>query len=125
MKLHGNARTCPNSRRLLIERVLEEGWSVSAAAAAARQVSHSEREVGKPGLDLARDIPLRSPRQLSMTKVQAMGKAATWPQPNGRRDPIWWLVLVHTLHAVLNEWMNKQMDVVLMMMSDDGAPSVW
>jgi transposase len=35
MKLHGNARTCPNSRRLLIERVIEEGWSVSGAAAAA------------------------------------------------------------------------------------------
>lgn len=35
MKLHGNARTCPNSRRLLIERVLGEGWSVSAAAEAA------------------------------------------------------------------------------------------
>jgi transposase len=35
MKLHGNARTCPNSRRLLVERVIEEGWAVSAAAAAA------------------------------------------------------------------------------------------
>ena len=35
MKLHGNARTCPNSRRLLIERVIEEDWAVSAAAAAA------------------------------------------------------------------------------------------
>jgi transposase len=35
MKLHGNARTCPNSRRLLIERVVQEGWSVSDAAAAA------------------------------------------------------------------------------------------
>jgi AraC-like DNA-binding protein len=35
MKPHGNARTCPNSRRLLIERVIEEEWSVSATAAAA------------------------------------------------------------------------------------------
>lgn len=35
MKLHGNARTCPNSRRLLAEQVIEEGWSVAAAAAAA------------------------------------------------------------------------------------------
>jgi molybdenum-dependent DNA-binding transcriptional regulator ModE len=42
MKLHGNARTCPNSRRLLIERVIEEGWSVSGAAAAA---GISERSV--------------------------------------------------------------------------------
>jgi transposase InsO family protein len=35
MKLHGNARTCPNSRRLLVCRVLEQGWSVTAAAEAA------------------------------------------------------------------------------------------
>jgi hypothetical protein len=35
MKLHGNARTCPRSRRLLVERVRVQGWSVAAAAAAA------------------------------------------------------------------------------------------
>jgi len=35
MKLHGNARTCPNSRRLLVDRVLEQGWSVAASAEAA------------------------------------------------------------------------------------------
>ena len=35
MKLHANARTCPNSRRLLAERVLDQGWSYSAAAEAA------------------------------------------------------------------------------------------
>ena len=35
MKLHGNARTCPNSRRLLVCRVLDEGWSLVEAAAAA------------------------------------------------------------------------------------------
>ena len=35
MKLHGNARTCPNSRRLLIERVIVKDWPVPAAAAAA------------------------------------------------------------------------------------------
>ena len=34
MKLHANARTCPNSRRLLVERV-EAGWSLMEAAAAA------------------------------------------------------------------------------------------
>ena len=33
MKLHANARTCPNSRRLLVERVLDGGWSVREAAA--------------------------------------------------------------------------------------------
>ncbi len=28
MKLHANARTCPKSRRLLVDR-LEEGWSLA------------------------------------------------------------------------------------------------
>lgn len=35
MKLHGNARTCPKSRRLLVERIDSRIWSVAAAAAAA------------------------------------------------------------------------------------------
>jgi transposase len=35
MKLHGNARTCPRSRRLLVERIEREGWSRPAAAEAA------------------------------------------------------------------------------------------
>ena len=34
MKLHGNARTCLHSRLLIVERVLEQGWTVAAAAAA-------------------------------------------------------------------------------------------
>ena len=39
MKLHGNARTCPNSRRLLVERVIEEGWSVATTERATYDVS--------------------------------------------------------------------------------------
>jgi transposase InsO family protein len=35
MKLHGNARTCPHSRRLAVERVELEGWALAAAAEAA------------------------------------------------------------------------------------------
>ncbi len=80
MKLHGNARTCPNSRRLLAERVIEEGWSVSAAAAAA---GISERTVyrwlgryrqqGARGLIDRSSRPLRSPRQLPAAKVRAIG----------------------------------------------------
>jgi transposase InsO family protein len=35
MKLHANARTCPKSRALIAGRVLEEGWSLAAAAEAA------------------------------------------------------------------------------------------
>ena len=35
MRLHRNARTCPNSRVLIARRVLEEGWTLAAAAEAA------------------------------------------------------------------------------------------
>ena len=35
MTLHRNARTCPSSRRLIAQRVLEEGWTLTAAAEAA------------------------------------------------------------------------------------------
>jgi uncharacterized protein YerC len=35
MKLHGNARTCPHSRLVAVRRVLEEGWTLTAAAEAA------------------------------------------------------------------------------------------
>jgi transposase InsO family protein len=79
MKLHGNARTCPNSRRLLIERVIEEDWSVSAAAAAAgisertvyRWLSRFRQE-GAQGLIDRSSRPLRSPGQLPAEKVQAI-----------------------------------------------------
>jgi transposase InsO family protein len=35
MKLHASATTCPNSRRLISRRVLEQGWTLTAAAEAA------------------------------------------------------------------------------------------
>jgi leucine-zipper of insertion element IS481 len=35
MKLHANAHTCPKSRRLLVSRIEEEGWLLTAAAEAA------------------------------------------------------------------------------------------
>ena len=35
MQLHGNARTCPHSRRLLVRRVGREGWTLAQAAEAA------------------------------------------------------------------------------------------
>ena len=34
-KLHANARTCPHSRRLAVDRVEVEGWTLAAAAGAA------------------------------------------------------------------------------------------
>ena len=35
MKIHANAKTCVNSRRLLVRRIEEDGWSLMEAAAAA------------------------------------------------------------------------------------------
>jgi transposase InsO family protein len=79
MKLHGNARTCPNSRRLLVGRVIDEGWSVSAAAAAAGVSERTVyrwlgrfRQEGSDGLVDRSSRPLRSPRQLPAAKVRAI-----------------------------------------------------
>jgi transposase InsO family protein len=79
MKLHGNARTCPNSRRLLVERVLEQGWSVTAAAEAAGVTERTVyrwlrrwREEGAAGLLDRSSRPHRSPRRLAQAKVEAI-----------------------------------------------------
>jgi transposase InsO family protein len=79
MKLHGNARTCPNSRRLLVERVESQNWSVMAAAAAAGVSERTVwrwlkrwRERGEPGLLDRSSRPLRSPRRLAAAKVDAI-----------------------------------------------------
>ncbi len=44
MDIHANARTCPNSRKLLVKRIEEEGWSLMPAAEAA---GISERTAAK------------------------------------------------------------------------------
>jgi transposase InsO family protein len=79
MKLHGNARTCPNSRRLLIERVIVRDWSVSAAAAAAGVSQRTVyrwlarfRQEGNEGLLDRSSRPHRSPQQLPAEKIEAI-----------------------------------------------------
>ena len=79
MKLHANARTCPNSRRLLVERVLEEGWSVTAAAEAAGVSERSARKwigrwqaEGAAGLEDRSSAPKRRPTQLPVEAVKAI-----------------------------------------------------
>ncbi len=77
MKLHGNARTCPNSRRLLVDRVIEEGWSVTAAAEAAgvsertvyRWLARWRRE-GSEGLLDRGSRPHHSPARLPQSRVE-------------------------------------------------------
>jgi len=79
MKLHGNARTCPKSRQLLVSRVLREGWSVAAAAEAAGVTERTVyrwlrrwREEGELGLSDRSCRPHRSPKRLSAAKVDAI-----------------------------------------------------
>jgi transposase InsO family protein len=81
MRLHGNARTCPKSRRLLVDRVEREGWSVAAAAAAAGVSERTVwrwlkryREEGAAGLCDRSSRPLRSPARLAAAKVDALEK---------------------------------------------------
>jgi transposase InsO family protein len=79
MKLHANARTCPNSRRLIVKRIEEEGWSLAAAAEAA---GVSERTVAKwlarwraegvAGLADRSSRPKRSPDRISSGRVAAI-----------------------------------------------------
>ena len=79
MKLHGNARTCPNSRRLLVARVLEQGWSVTAAAEAAGVTERTVwrwlkrwRAEGEAGLLDRSSRPRRSPSRLAAATVEAI-----------------------------------------------------
>ena len=77
MKLHGNARTCLHSRSLIVRRVLEEGWTLAAAAEAAgvsvRTVSKwlaRFRAEGADGLLDRLSVPARVPRRTPEERVE-------------------------------------------------------
>jgi len=79
MKLHGNARTCPNSRRLLVDRVCDQSWSVAAAAQAAGISERTAyrwmarwREQGAEGLMDRSSAPKRIPHRTPADRVQAI-----------------------------------------------------
>jgi len=74
MKLHGNSRTCPHSRLVIVRRVGEQGWTLAAAAEAAgvsvRTVSKWLRRYRSEGEDGLLDrssapgsIPHRTPEE--------------------------------------------------------------
>ena len=78
MKLHGNARTCPRSRRLLVER-LDRGWTLRRAAAAAGVSERTAakwrarwRAEGERGLLDRSSRPLRQPRRTPLDRVEAI-----------------------------------------------------
>jgi transposase InsO family protein len=77
MKLHRKARTCPNSRRLIASRVMEEGWSLRSAAEAAGVSEPTARKwvararAGE-SLEDRSSRPHRSPKQLPKRLVEAV-----------------------------------------------------
>jgi transposase InsO family protein len=79
MKIHANARTCPNSRRLLIKRIEEESWSLMVAAEAAGISERSARKwlarwraEGEAGLLDRSSAPRRVPSRLPADRLQAV-----------------------------------------------------
>jgi len=79
MKLHANARTCPKSRRLLIRRIEEEGWSLVVAAEAAGISERSARKwlarwraEGEAGLADRSSAPKRVPSRLGADRLEAI-----------------------------------------------------
>jgi transposase InsO family protein len=76
MKLQANARICPHSRRLAVDRVEREGWTLAAAAEAAgvsvRTVSKWRRRYrveGAPGLLDRCSVPSLVPARTSEERV--------------------------------------------------------
>jgi transposase InsO family protein len=79
MKIHANARTCPNSRRLLIKRIEEENWSLMVAAEAAGISERSARKwlarwraEGEAGLVDRSSAPKRVPSRLPGDRLEAI-----------------------------------------------------
>jgi transposase InsO family protein len=79
MKLHANARTCPKSRRLLVDRVQRERWSVMEAAEAAGITDRTARRwlarwraEGSAGLLDRSSAPKRIPHKTPPDRVSAI-----------------------------------------------------
>ena len=79
MRIHANARTCPNSRKLLVKRVEEENWSLMMAAEAAGISERSARKwlgrwraEGEAGLLDRSSAPRRRPRRTPEAVVEAI-----------------------------------------------------
>lgn len=81
MKIHANAKTCVNSRRLLVRRIEEDGWSLMEAAAAAGISDRSAakwlarwRAEGEAGLLDRSSAPRSIPHRTSPDRVEAIRK---------------------------------------------------
>jgi transposase InsO family protein len=79
MRIHANARTCPNSRRLLVRRIEDEGWALTPAAEAAgvsvrtaRKWLARWRAEGQAGLRDRSSAPRRRPTRLPADRLAAI-----------------------------------------------------
>jgi transposase InsO family protein len=79
MQLHGNAALTPNGRLRLARRVVEEGWSLTSAAAAAEVSERTARKWveryradGEPGLADRRLAPRSQPRATPQDRIEAI-----------------------------------------------------
>jgi transposase InsO family protein len=77
MKLHANASTCPKSRALIAERVLDRGWTLAAAAAAAGVSVPTARKwvrraAGAESLQDRSSAPRRVPNRTPRERVEAI-----------------------------------------------------
>jgi transposase InsO family protein len=79
MDIHANARTCPNSRKLLVRRIEKEGWSLMVAAEAAGISERSARKwlgrwraEGEAGLLDRSSAPKRVPSRLPADRLAAV-----------------------------------------------------
>ena len=79
MKLHGNARTCPKSRKLLVQRIETRTWSLAAAAEAAGVSERTAyrwlkrwREEGEAGLLDRSCAPHSIPHRTPADRVEAI-----------------------------------------------------
>jgi transposase InsO family protein len=79
MRIHANARTCPNSRRLLVRRIEDEGWALTPAAEAAGVSERTARKwlarwraEGEAGLFDRSSAPRRRPTRLPADRLEAI-----------------------------------------------------
>jgi transposase InsO family protein len=79
MQLHGNAALTPNGRLRFARRVVEEGWSLAEAAAAAEVSERTARKwvdrflaVGEPGLADRSSAPRSQPGATPQDRIQAI-----------------------------------------------------
>jgi transposase InsO family protein len=79
MKIHGNARSCPKSRKLLVERIESRTWTLAAAAEAAGVSERTAcrwlrrwREEGEAGLLDRSCAPHSIPHRTPADRVEAI-----------------------------------------------------